>query len=191
MTCATNCCGLIVNNRLTARRSFHRIWIASKLLVKQDLESQTHVLWLIKGGPFPHLSSMHDMPKISILENCYRIGKSSFNVLFEGKREATNNWINSHEIGVIPLFCIPFIKMIRIKVLLIHYNDVIMSAMASQITSLAIVYSTVYSRRRSKKTSKLRVTGVCEGNSPVTGEFPAQRASNPENVSIWWLHHVL
>ena len=33
-------------------------------------------------------------------------------------------------------------------------------------------------RRRSKKTSKLRVTGLCEGNSPVTCEFPAQRASN-------------
>ena len=44
--------------------------------------------------------------------------------------------------------------------------------------------------RRSKKTSKLRVTGLCEGNSPVTGEFPAQRASNAENVSIWWRHHV-
>ena len=27
-------------------------------------------------------------------------------------------------------------------------------------------------RRKSKKTSKLRVTGLCEGNSPVTGEFP-------------------
>ena len=28
-------------------------------------------------------------------------------------------------------------------------------------------------RRRSKNTSKLRVTGLCEGNSPLTGEFPA------------------
>ena len=45
-------------------------------------------------------------------------------------------------------------------------------------------------RRRSKKTSKLRVTGLCAGNSPGTGEFPAQRASNAENVSIWWRHHV-
>ena len=45
-------------------------------------------------------------------------------------------------------------------------------------------------RWRSKKTSKPRVTGLCEGNSPVTGEFPAQRASNGENVSIWWRHHV-
>ena len=40
-------------------------------------------------------------------------------------------------------------------------------------------------RRRSKKTSKLRVTGLCEGNSPVTGEFPAQRASDAKNVSNW------
>ena len=45
-------------------------------------------------------------------------------------------------------------------------------------------------RRRSKKTSKLRVTGLCAGNSPVTGDFPAQRASNAENVSIWWRHHA-
>ena len=44
-------------------------------------------------------------------------------------------------------------------------------------------------RRRSQKTSKLRVTGLCAGNSPVTGEFPAQMASNTENVSIWWRHH--
>ena len=45
-------------------------------------------------------------------------------------------------------------------------------------------------RRRSKKTSKLCVTGLCVGNSPGTGEFPAQLASYAENVSIWWRHHV-
>ena len=44
--------------------------------------------------------------------------------------------------------------------------------------------------RRSKKTSKLRATGLCVGNSPGTDEFPAQMASNAENVSIWWCHHV-
>ena len=44
-------------------------------------------------------------------------------------------------------------------------------------------------RRRSKKSSKLRVTGLCAGNSPATGEFPAQTASSAENVSIWWRHH--
>ena len=44
--------------------------------------------------------------------------------------------------------------------------------------------------RKSKKTSKLRVTGLCVGNSPGTGEFPAQMASYAENVSIWWRHHA-
>ena len=43
--------------------------------------------------------------------------------------------------------------------------------------------------RKSNKTSKLRVTGLREGNSPVTGKFPAQRSSNAENVAIWWRHH--
>ena len=42
-----------------------------------------------------------------------------------------------------------------------------------------------------KKTSKLRVTGLCVGNSPATGEFPAQMASNAENFSIWWRHYVI
>ena len=44
---------------------------------------------------------------------------------------------------------------------------------------------------RSKKTSKPRVTGLCGGNSPGTGEFPAQKASNAENVTIWWRHHEM
>ena len=124
-------------------------------------------------------------------------------------------------------------------------NDVIMRDMVTQITSLAIVYSTVYSgaaqrkhqisaslafvrgiHRRYRfmhfpltlqwrhngcdgvsnhhppdcllnrlfrcslnKTPKLRATGLWEGNSPVTGEIPAQRASNAVNGSIWWRHH--
>ena len=29
------------------------------------------------------------------------------------------------------------------------------------------------------------------GEFTGTGEYPAQRASNAENVSIWWRHHVL
>ena len=44
-------------------------------------------------------------------------------------------------------------------------------------------------RRRSKKTSKLRVTGLCARNSPVTGEFHTQMASKTENASNWWRHY--
>ena len=51
---------------------------------------------------------------------------------------------------------------------LIHNNDVIMSAMASQITGISIVYSTVSSGANHSKHQSF-ATGLCEGNSPVTG----------------------
>ena len=73
--------------------------------------------------------------------------------------------------------------------LTLHYSSVIMSMMVSQIISAAIVYTTVCSGVDQRKHWKLHVTGLCEGNSRVTGEFPAQRASSMENVSIWWCHH--
>ena len=71
----------------------------------------------------------------------------------------------------------------------IHYDDVRMGAIPSQITSFMVILLNRLFRRRSKKTSKLRVTGLCAGNSPGTGEFPAQMAIYAENVSIWWRHH--
>ena len=43
-----------------------------------------------------------------------------------------------------------------------------------------IVYWNRLFRYRSKTTSKLRATDLCEGNSPVTDEFPTQRVSNAE-----------
>ena len=71
-----------------------------------------------------------------------------------------------------------------------HCNDVIMGAIASQITSLTIVYWTVYQDADKKKTSKLRVTWPYAGNLPVNLELPLQMTSNTENVSIWWRHHA-
>ena len=65
-----------------------------------------------------------------------------------------------------------------------------MSAMASQITSLTIVYSTVYSgadqRKHQSSTSLAFVRGIHRARA---GEFPAQMASNAVNASIWWRHH--
>ena len=45
-------------------------------------------------------------------------------------------------------------------------------------------------RRKLRKTSNLRVTCLCGGISPKTGEFPAQRASCAEIISIWWRDHA-
>ena len=69
----------------------------------------------------------------------------------------------------------------------IHYDDVIMGTIASEITSLTIVYSIDYSgadqRKHQSSASLAFVRGIHR-----TGEFPAQMASYAENVSIWWRH---
>ena len=68
-------------------------------------------------------------------------------------------------------------------------DDVTMTTMASQITSLRDVYSIVYSdadQRKHQSSASLAFMWW-----PVTGEFPAQMASYAENVSIWWRHYVL
>ena len=71
-----------------------------------------------------------------------------------------------------------------------HYNDVIMGAIASQITSLMIVYSTVYSgadqRKHQSSASLAFVRGIHRRSVNS-----AQMASNAENISIWWRHHVI
>ena len=67
-----------------------------------------------------------------------------------------------------------------------------MSPISSQITRL---FTQPLFRQRSKKTSKLRVTGLCEGNSPVTGEFSSQMASNAEKsfhlMTSSWMSSML
>ena len=66
-----------------------------------------------------------------------------------------------------------------------------MGAIVSQITSLSIVYSTVYSgtdqRKHQSSASLAFVREIQRG--PLNESFPAQRASNAENVSIRWRHH--
>ena len=71
-----------------------------------------------------------------------------------------------------------------------------MSGTASQITRLTVVCWTVYSRLRSQKTSKLRVTGLCERNSTVTGEFPHKglmtRKKFPfDDVTMFFINKVV
>ena len=60
----------------------------------------------------------------------------------------------------------------------LHYDDVMMGAIVSQITSFTIVYSTVYSdadqRKHQSSASLAFVRGIHRG---------------PENISIWWRHH--
>ena len=71
-----------------------------------------------------------------------------------------------------------------------HNSDVIMSAMASQITSLTIVYSTVYSGTDQRKllVSALHAFVMGIYRSPVNS--PHEGPVTRKKVSIWWRHHV-
>ena len=71
-----------------------------------------------------------------------------------------------------------------------HYGDIIMGAIASQITSLTNVYSTVYSDADQRK-HQTSVSLAFVGKSPGNDDFPTQMASHAENVSIWWHHHAI
>ena len=44
-------------------------------------------------------------------------------------------------------------------------------------------------RCTSRKTSKLRAIGLCEGNPPVAVRIPSQRVNILESVCMWWRHH--
>ena len=59
-----------------------------------------------------------------------------------------------------------------------------MGALASQITSLTIVYLSVHSGADQRKHPSSASLAFVWGIRPETGEFPAQMASNAENVSI-------
>ena len=96
-----------------------------------------------------------------------------------------------HQNDDIPVFVNHFFYKYNVQCITPHYNDVIMTTMASQITSLTVVYSTIYSDADQRKYQKLRVTGLCVGNSPGPVNSPQKRASYGENVSIWWRHHDL
>ena len=72
-----------------------------------------------------------------------------------------------------------------------HYNHVIMGAIASQITSLTIVYSIVYSDadqiKHQSSASLAFVRGIHRGPVNSPHKWPVV---NAENVSIWWRHHA-
>ena len=75
------------------------------------------------------------------------------------------------------------------QILMQHYNDVTMSVMGSQITSIWTVCLAVCSGAHQRKHQISTSLAFVRENPPVTGGLPLQRASNAENVFIWW-HHL-
>ena len=84
-----------------------------------------------------------------------------------------------------------FLKSTLKQMQLSHYSDVIMGAMASQITGVAIVCSTVFSGADLiKHQGSASLTFVREIHWwPV--DSPYKSASNAEDISTWWRHHAV
>ena len=86
--------------------------------------------------------------------------------------------------------CVTMIIQYQVQTLRYHYGDVIMDAMAPQITSLTIVYSTVYSGADQRKHQGSASLGFVRGihrwpvNSPHKG--PVTRKMFPFDDVIMW-----
>ena len=78
---------------------------------------------------------------------------------------------------------IPFLSLCILHITVIHYNDVIMSAMASQMTSLTIVYSTVYwgahQRKHQSSASQAFVRGIHRWPVRSPHKWPVTRRMFP------------
>ena len=66
---------------------------------------------------------------------------------------------------------------------------ILMSVMTSQTTGNVTACSTVCSVQHRRKHQSCALLALC-GESPVTGGFPSQRASNADSASMSWRHHV-
>ena len=70
-----------------------------------------------------------------------------------------------------------------------HYSDVIMGAMSSQITSLTVVYTTVYSDVDQRKHQRSAPLAFVWGIHRWPVNSSQKMVNNTENVSICWRHH--
>ena len=66
-----------------------------------------------------------------------------------------------------------------VTIVRVHYSDVTMTNKSPQITYPQL-FVQPFVWANIKETSKPALLVLCEENSPVTGEFPSQRASNAE-----------
>ena len=121
-----------------------------------------------------------------VLEPQAPLTPSNWSALYRGRGSPGMSWI----------LLVSRYSTVRSGTLTWHYDDVTMSAMAYQITSLAIVYSTVYSdpdqRKHQSSTSLAFVQGIHRGPVNSPHKWPVTRKMSPfDDVIMAWLRPVL
>ena len=135
---------------------------------------------------WPFVRGIHQEPV-----NSPHKGQWHGTLMFSLIRALTNSWANNGDAGDWRRhrahYCVT-VMICAICGIVLALQWLIMTTIASQITSLTVVYSTVYSDADQRNIKAPRHWPLC-GEFTGTSEFPAQRASYAENVSIWWRHH--
>ena len=140
------------------------------------------VIWIFQGAPLKFSGAPENIQgnlagKILLMES------SSLRIV--SLRAFHNNVILSCMYGIFSLF-----SSIRNSLTPVHYTDVIIDAMAFEITSHTIVYSNVYSGADQREHQSSASLAFLQGIHRWPVNSPQQRDSNAENVFIWWRHHV-
>ena len=104
-----------------------------------------------------------------------------------GTEQVPSHWLNQWWPSSVTHTCITRLQCFKVS----RYNDVIMSAIISQITSLTIVYSTIYSGTEQRKHGSSASLAFVWGIHRWPVNSPHKRPVTQKNVSIWWHHHGL
>ena len=187
VACEKFCNDIIPCNGVTLKPIFHRIsFTMEKSFVKWALLNIISMICISKRGSIMNIHKLQIFTFVltTLLLHYSHYQKHDFNIY--GYRFWRLIWlcIKEYDTNTDTNFDEYESKNCTVSVNWIQYSDVIMNAMASQITSLTIVYSTIYSGADQRKHQSPALVALC------TGQVPAQRATNAENVSVWWHHHV-
>ena len=140
-----------------------------------------HDYWIWNYTPLPNIFLPLDLMRVERLIHKSR-GTPSYCIYIPNYIISTYTYLREKDISYLEInvFRIDVGRSVvtceRKMVTLLGRHKV---AMASQITSLTIVYSSVQAQI-TKKTPELRVTSLSVRNSLVTSDFPAYKASNAE-----------
>ena len=136
------------------------------------------------------------MPHLTGHAISYLLGLKLIHIINRGPRSSKNLFSKSDfnmDFIVIQTFKFDIILRVCISTShsAYHYSDVIMSTMASQITSRTNVYSTVYSGADQRKHQNSASLAVVWGIHRWPVNFPHKGPVTRKNVSFWGRHHMI
>ena len=148
--------------------------------------SDIHIRAILHEMPQSSITKIYEMPQPSITKICLKITCLKFHSNFPGANEWTLDTKIIQHVTCWPILGLQyryFLFLVKSLQPISYYSDVIMGALASQITSLTTVYSTVYSdadqRKHQSSASLAFVRGFHRGPVNSPHKWPVTRKMFP------------